>query len=128
VQLAPRPIVDAIVRQIIPDADHRWRAAGVDEFLRAYLTAAGRAAFYAAARHIYLDEPHGNDGFWTRLASLQALRPRDPASTSSNGVLGDVAPTVLKLLGIEQPTAMTGRSLIEAAAAPTVASSHGGGA
>jgi 2,3-bisphosphoglycerate-independent phosphoglycerate mutase len=40
------------------------------------------------------------------------------------GVLGDVAPTVLELLGIEQPAAMTGRSLIEPVAA-TVASSHG---
>jgi 2,3-bisphosphoglycerate-independent phosphoglycerate mutase len=37
------------------------------------------------------------------------------------GVLGDVAPTVLELLAVEQPTAMTGRSLIEAVAAPTVA-------
>ncbi|MGZ4247615.1 MAG: 2,3-bisphosphoglycerate-independent phosphoglycerate mutase, partial [Solirubrobacteraceae bacterium] len=37
------------------------------------------------------------------------------------GVLGDVAPTVLELLSIEQPTAMTGRTLIEAVAAPTVA-------
>jgi 2,3-bisphosphoglycerate-independent phosphoglycerate mutase len=29
------------------------------------------------------------------------------------GVLADVAPTLLQLLGIEQPEAMTGRSLIE---------------
>jgi 2,3-bisphosphoglycerate-independent phosphoglycerate mutase len=29
------------------------------------------------------------------------------------GILADVAPTVLQLLGIEQPAAMTGRSLIE---------------
>src|SRR5215218_2920232 len=29
-----------------------------------------RAAFYAAARNVYLDEPHGEDGFWTRLAAL----------------------------------------------------------
>jgi 2,3-bisphosphoglycerate-independent phosphoglycerate mutase len=29
------------------------------------------------------------------------------------GTLGDVAPTVLQLLGIDQPAAMTGRSLIE---------------
>jgi hypothetical protein len=39
-----------------------WRsseAAGVDEFLRAYLTPAGRAALYAAARQIYLEAPHG---------------------------------------------------------------------
>jgi pimeloyl-ACP methyl ester carboxylesterase len=72
VQLAPRTLVEGIVRQLIPGADQGWRAAGVDEFLRAYLTPAGRAAFYAAARHIYLDEPHGEAGFWTRLATLQA--------------------------------------------------------
>jgi 2,3-bisphosphoglycerate-independent phosphoglycerate mutase len=29
------------------------------------------------------------------------------------GVLADVAPTILKLLGIDQPAAMTGNSLIE---------------
>jgi pimeloyl-ACP methyl ester carboxylesterase len=72
VQLAPRAMVDAIVRLVIPGANDGWRAAGVDEFLRAYLTPAGRAAFYAAARHIYLDEPHGKDGFWPRLATLEA--------------------------------------------------------
>jgi pimeloyl-ACP methyl ester carboxylesterase len=44
----------------------------VDEFLRAYLNPAGRAAFYAAARHIYLEEPDGKDGFWQRLRTLRA--------------------------------------------------------
>jgi 2,3-bisphosphoglycerate-independent phosphoglycerate mutase len=36
------------------------------------------------------------------------------------GILGDVAPTVLQLLAMEQPSGMTGRSLIEtvAGAAP----------
>ena len=71
VQIAPRPLVDAIVRRLVPDADEGWTAAGVDEFLRAYLTPAGRAAFYAAARHIYLEEPHGEAGFWPRLRGLQ---------------------------------------------------------
>src|SRR5919106_5951797 len=33
-----------------------------DEFLRAYRSRAGRVAFYAAARNIYLDEPHGAEG------------------------------------------------------------------
>ena len=37
------------------------------------------------------------------------LRPR--------GILADVAPTVLELLGIAQPTEMTGRSLIDFSAA-----------
>jgi pimeloyl-ACP methyl ester carboxylesterase len=71
VQLAPRPLVEAIVHRVIPGAEDGWTAAGVDEFLRAYLTPAGRAAFYAAARHIYLEEPHGEEGFWTRLRTLQ---------------------------------------------------------
>ncbi|HME03641.1 MAG TPA: alpha/beta fold hydrolase [Solirubrobacteraceae bacterium] len=70
-QLAPRPIVEAIVRRMIPGAEEGWTAAGVDEFLRAYLTRAGRAAFYAAARQIYLEEPHGSSGFWTRLGGLE---------------------------------------------------------
>ena len=70
VQLAPRRVIETLVRSLIPDADRGWTAAGVDEFLRAYLTPAGRAAFYAAARHVYLEEPHGEEGFWTRLATL----------------------------------------------------------
>ena len=71
VQLAPRGVVEGIVHRLIPGADDGWTAAGVDEFLRAYLTPAGRAAFYAAARQIYLDEPHGDNGFWPRLRTLQ---------------------------------------------------------
>ena len=31
----------------------------------------------------------------------------------SGGVLADVAPTVLELLGVSQPPAMTGRSLLQ---------------
>ncbi len=71
IQPAPRPVVEAMVRRLVPAANGGWTAAGVDEFLRAYLTRSGRAAFYAAARNIYLDEPHGDHGFWTRLESLQ---------------------------------------------------------
>ncbi len=70
-QLAPRPVVEGVLRRLIPGAAEGWAAAGMDEFLRAYLTPRGRAAFYAAARNIYLDEPHGDDGFWTRLAQLE---------------------------------------------------------
>src|SRR3954469_298811 len=71
IQPAPRPIVEAMVRRLVPARGGGWTAAGVDEFLRAYLTRSGRAAFYAAARNIYLDEPHGDDGFWTRLKALE---------------------------------------------------------
>ncbi|MBV8990617.1 MAG: hypothetical protein JO372_18865, partial [Solirubrobacterales bacterium] len=34
-------------------------------------------------------------------------------SLRGGGVLADVAPTVLEVLGVEQPGAMTGRSLVE---------------
>lgn len=70
IQPAPRPLVEAIVRRVVPGADEEWTAAGIDEFLRSYLTPSGRAAFYAAAANIYLEEPHGPNGFWTRLRSL----------------------------------------------------------
>ena len=55
----------------IPGSQTEWTSAGIDEFLRSYLTPSGRAAFYAAARNIYLEEPRGPDGFWTRLPSLR---------------------------------------------------------
>jgi pimeloyl-ACP methyl ester carboxylesterase len=71
-QVTPRPVVERVVRRMIPGGGKGWAAAGVDEFLRAYLTPRGRAAFYAAARNIYLDEPNGDDGFWNRLSSLSA--------------------------------------------------------
>jgi pimeloyl-ACP methyl ester carboxylesterase len=69
-QPAPRAISEPIVRSLIPGATgDGWAAAGADEFLRTYLTARGRAAFYAAARNIYLEEP---EKFWRRLAQLAA--------------------------------------------------------
>jgi len=71
VHMAPRPLVEAVVHRLIPNAQEGWTAAGVDEFLRAYLTPSGRAAFYAAARHIYLESPHGDDGFWPRMSKLE---------------------------------------------------------
>ena len=69
-QPAPRRVVEPIARRAVGGDDSPWTAAGMDEFLRSYLTPSGRAAFYAAARHIYLEEPHGAEGFWTRLPSL----------------------------------------------------------
>jgi len=42
-----------------------------EEFCKTYSSRAGRIAFYAAARSIYLDAPHGKRGFWTRLAGLE---------------------------------------------------------
>jgi len=42
-----------------------------DEFCRAYRSRSARIAFFAALRNIYLDAPHGERGFWTRLADLR---------------------------------------------------------
>ncbi len=70
-QPAPRALVEQIVRRVVPGAQEGWTAAGVDDFLRSFLEPRGRAAFYAAARHIYLDEPAGDAGFWKRLSTLQ---------------------------------------------------------
>jgi pimeloyl-ACP methyl ester carboxylesterase len=69
-QLTPRPLVEMIVKHFVPGSDTEWTAAGIDEFMRSYATPLGRAAFYAAARNIYLEEPRGSDGLWTRLGSL----------------------------------------------------------
>jgi len=63
-------LTDVIVRRLVPGGSTGWSAAGVDEFLRAYRTPRGRHAFYESARRIYLDEPHGERGFWKRLAGL----------------------------------------------------------
>jgi pimeloyl-ACP methyl ester carboxylesterase len=75
IQPAPRVITEPIVRSLVPGGRDGWSAAGVDEFLRSYLTPRGRVAFYESARNIYLDEPHGEEGLWTRLAAMspQAL-------------------------------------------------------
>ena len=70
IQPAPRAVTEAIVRRLVPGGSEGWSAAGVDEFLRSYLTRRGRVAFYEAARNIYLDEPHGEEGLWSRLEEL----------------------------------------------------------
>jgi pimeloyl-ACP methyl ester carboxylesterase len=70
IQPAPRVITEPIVRNLVPGGKDGWSAAGVDEFLRSFLTPRGRVAFYEAARKIYLDEPDGERGFWNRLAQL----------------------------------------------------------
>ena len=43
----------------------------IDEFCSSYRSRTARVAFFAAARNIYLDEPHGEAGFYARLAELE---------------------------------------------------------
>lgn len=68
VQPAPRRVVEEIVRRSVPSGREGWTAAGIDEFLRSYLTPRGRAAFYAAARNIFLEK---YEPFWERLGGLE---------------------------------------------------------
>jgi pimeloyl-ACP methyl ester carboxylesterase len=68
VTMLPMP-VERLVRRFVGGGDD-WAAAGVDEFMRAFSTPRGRHAFHAVLRNIYLDEPHGDDGLWSRLAGL----------------------------------------------------------
>jgi pimeloyl-ACP methyl ester carboxylesterase len=71
IQPAPRVITEPLVRGLVPGGNDGWTAAGIDEFLRAFLTPRGRVAFYESARNIYLDEPYGEEGLWTRLEDLK---------------------------------------------------------
>jgi pimeloyl-ACP methyl ester carboxylesterase len=49
-----------------------WYAAGADEFMRVMRHWPHRRAFYATLRQIYVEEPFGTRGFWTRLTHVTA--------------------------------------------------------
>jgi 2,3-bisphosphoglycerate-independent phosphoglycerate mutase len=57
-------------------------------------------------------EPDGSPNTAHSLNPVPAIVTVPGLELRSGGVLADVAPTMLELLGIEQPAAMTGRSLI----------------
>jgi pimeloyl-ACP methyl ester carboxylesterase len=74
----PHTFGDAIVRQQFwsmfsrPERIHPSAAdVAVEEFLRTYRSVNARVAFHASARHIYLEEPNGPQGFYTRLRDLE---------------------------------------------------------
>jgi pimeloyl-ACP methyl ester carboxylesterase len=48
-----------------------WYEAAIDEFIRVIGIRANRLATFSALRHIYLDEPFGESGFWDRLPQLR---------------------------------------------------------
>jgi pimeloyl-ACP methyl ester carboxylesterase len=47
-----------------------WYDSAIDEFVRVFASPRGRIALFSAARQIYLDPPHGERGFYTRLRGL----------------------------------------------------------
>ena len=52
----------------LPEA---WYDAAMDEFIRVVTMRPNRLATFSALRHIYLDEPFGEQGFWDRLPALK---------------------------------------------------------
>jgi 2,3-bisphosphoglycerate-independent phosphoglycerate mutase len=57
-------------------------------------------------------EPDGSPNTAHSLNPVPLVVTVDGAKLRDGGILADVAPTVLALLGVEQPEQMTGRSLI----------------
>jgi 2,3-bisphosphoglycerate-independent phosphoglycerate mutase len=57
-------------------------------------------------------EPDGSPNTAHSLNPVPLVVTVEGAALRDGGILADVAPTVLELLGIEQPAAMTGRSLL----------------
>jgi pimeloyl-ACP methyl ester carboxylesterase len=69
----PRPLVMAALRMMFARPERlrdAWYEAAADEFARVFATARGRMALFSAMRQIYLEEAHGETGFWERLRSL----------------------------------------------------------
>jgi len=58
-------------------------------------------------------EPDGSPNTAHSLNPVPLIVTVEGLSLRDGGVLADVAPTVLEVLGLEQPSAMTGRSLIQ---------------
>jgi pimeloyl-ACP methyl ester carboxylesterase len=52
----------------LPDA---WHEAAIDEFVRVVSIRQNRLAIFSALRNVYLDEPFGESGFWSRLPTLE---------------------------------------------------------
>ena len=73
-------------------------------------------ADHGNAEHMLEDDGSPNTAHTTNVVPMIVTQP---GLALRDGVLGDVAPTVLELLAIDQPTAMTGRSLITAVTTPT---------
>jgi pimeloyl-ACP methyl ester carboxylesterase len=71
----PRRAVASMLSSLFYDADGIDPALAdiaVDDFQRIYGAANARYAFLCAARNIYLDAPWGKNGFYARLADLEA--------------------------------------------------------
>lgn len=70
----PRAMATRGLRSLFADPSRlpaAWYDSAIDEFGRVLAIRANRLATFSALRHVYLDEPFGDRGFWERLPSLQ---------------------------------------------------------
>jgi pimeloyl-ACP methyl ester carboxylesterase len=70
----PRAVAMRGVRSLFADPSRladAWYDAAIDEFIRVFNIRANRLAIFSALRHVYLDEPFGESGFWDRLPTLR---------------------------------------------------------
>ena len=70
----PRNRVKEGLRQLFANAsrlDDSWYEAAVDDFLDVWRSPRARIAFSRSLRNIYLDEPEGEKGLWTRLSRME---------------------------------------------------------
>jgi pimeloyl-ACP methyl ester carboxylesterase len=70
----PRQQLKENMKQLFADPNcvhETWYEAAIDDFLSTWRDARARLAFLRSLRNIYLDEPLGDDGFWTRLSRLE---------------------------------------------------------
>ena len=71
--LMPRGQLKSTIRALFASPgriDDSWYEAALDDFLATWKSPRARMAFFAAARHIYLEEPNGEKGFWSRLSLM----------------------------------------------------------
>ena len=70
----PRARVREEIKSLFADSSRLedvWFEAAIDDFFRVWRSPRARGAFFAAARSIYLEEPHGDEGFFTRLELME---------------------------------------------------------
>ena len=73
VRLNHRLVVESI-RGMFSDPDRlstSWYDAAADECVRVFRSSAHRVSFFSVARQIFLEDAHGRNGFWDRLAGLE---------------------------------------------------------
>lgn len=69
----PRRRIISGLKDLFAEAERvheSWYEAATDDFLKTWKSPRARMAFFAAARQIYLEEPDGDAGFFSRLALL----------------------------------------------------------